>query len=250
MRTLILTLFATIVATSSAFSITLEEIMAKNVAARGGDKLKAVQTFVIDGRMSMAQGMELKMTQTVKRPNKIRMDMTVQGMSIIQAFDGTTGWAVNPMSGGVPEKLSEAEGKNLKDRANIDGMLASAIASGHKVELIGLEDLDGASAYKIKVTDTDNDVSYVFIDATTWLETQVRTKTTMMGQEADVEIVFTSYQEVGGVQFPMEIEMRADGETFMTISYSNPKINVDVPDSRFAFPASGSAPSQPKTKKN
>jgi hypothetical protein len=63
------------------------------------------------------------------------------------------------------------------------------------------------------------------------------TKFSMMGQEADVEMVFSNFQDVNGVQMSNLMEMRSDGQTMMSMTYTSTKANVDLPDSRFAFPA-------------
>ena len=67
--------------------------------------------------------------------------------------------------------------------------------------------------------------------------TKMEKKMNMMGQEADVEMVFSNYQDVNGVQMPMLMEIRNDGQTMMSMTYSSIKANVDVPDGRFAFPS-------------
>ena len=181
--------------------------------------------------------MEMTFTQSTKRPSKYRMDLTVQGMSMIQAYDGTTAWAVSPMAGNKPEKQPATEAKRLAEQADMDGLLVDWKTKGYTLELVGPEDIDGATAYKIKVTDKDKDVKFVFIDATTWLDAKLSMRINMMGQEADVDLFLSNYQDVAGVQTPMQMEMRQDGQVMMVITYSNPKVNVDIPDSRFAFPA-------------
>ncbi len=199
-------------------------------------KLKAIKSLSLDGTMSMAQGMEMTFSQATKRPSKYRMDLTVQGMSMIQAYDGTTAWSVSPMAGNKPEKQPAAEAKRLAEQADMDGLLVDWKSKGYTLELVGPEDIDGATAYKIKVTDKDNDVKFVFIDATTWLDVKLSMRISMMGQEADVDLLMSNYQDIAGVQTPMQMEMRSEGQVMMVITYSNPKVNLEIPDSRFAFP--------------
>ncbi len=238
MKSFLLVVSFILVGALSAFAITLDEVLAKNLEARGGlAKLKGITSLSFDGTMSMAQGMEMTFTQSTKRPSKYRMDLTVQGMSMIQAYDGTTAWAVSPMAGNKPEKQPATEAKRLAEQADMDGLLVDWKTKGYTLELVGPEDIDGATAYKIKVTDKDKDVKFVFIDATTWLDAKLSMRINMMGQEADVDLFLSNYQDVAGVQTPMQMEMRQDGQVMMVITYSNPKVNVDIPDSRFAFPA-------------
>jgi outer membrane lipoprotein-sorting protein len=237
MRLLVATLALLVVGATSSFSIDLEEVIAKATAARGGEKaIKALSTVVKEGTMSMAQGMELNFTETTKRPSKFRMDMSFQGMAMVQAFDGTTAWSINPMNGGKPEKAGAEEVKKMVEQADMDGELIDWKNKGYKLELVGSEDIDGSTAYKIKST-KDDETSFIYIDAVTWYLAKVDKKINMMGQEAEVEMVFSNYQDVNGVQMPMLMEMRSDGQTMMSMSYSSIKANVDVPDARFAFPS-------------
>jgi outer membrane lipoprotein-sorting protein len=237
MRNLIAILTIAVVSTASVFAIDLDEVIAKATAARGGEKaIKAISTVVKEGTMSMAQGMELNFTETTKRPSKFRMDMSFQGMAITQAFDGTTAWAVNPMAGGKPEKAGSEEVKKMAEQADMDGELIDWKKKGYKLELVGSEDIDGSTAYKIKST-KDDETSFLYIDAVTWLLAKIDKKMSMMGQEAEVEMVFSNYQDVNGVQMPMLMEIRSDGQTMMSMSYSSVKANVEVPDARFAFPS-------------
>lgn len=140
------------------------------------------------------------------------------------------------MSGGKPEKQSAEESKESVERADFDGVLVDYKEKGKKVEFVSNEDIDGTTAYKLKVTDKDGKESFLYIDATTYYEMRVDSKISMMGQEADVEMVFSNFQDVNGVQMPHLMEMRADGQTMVSMTYTSTKANTDVPDSRFAFP--------------
>jgi outer membrane lipoprotein-sorting protein len=234
--TALVTLF--VVMAASAFATDVKDIIAKNIEAKGGlSKMKAIKTLVREGTMSMAQGMELNFTQSFKRKNKMRMDMAFQGMSIVSAFDGETAWSMNPMAGNKPEKQSAEESKQALEQADFDGDLVDYLEKGKKVEYLSTEDIDGTTAYKLKITAKDGKESFLYIDATTNLEMRLDTKFSMMGQEADVEMVFSNFQDVNGVQMANLMEMRSDGQTMMSMTYTSNKANVDLPDSRFAFPA-------------
>lgn len=234
-----LALFACILALSysTAFGITADEIIEKSINARGGlSKIKALDSYQADGTISTIQGMEMTFSQVLKRPRKFRMDMSVMGMSIITAFDGTTAWNVNPMTGSKAEKSTGQEQQRLEDQADIEGALVDWKEKGLKIELAGSEDVEGMPAYKLKVTKKTGEVKHIYIDATTWLEVKMSSHTSVMGQEADIDMIFSDYRDVAGVQIPMLIEMRSEGSTIMTMTFSSIKANIDIPDARFAFP--------------
>ncbi len=77
---------------------TLDEIVNKYYAANGTEVLEKATTLYMEGHMSQ-MGMEMPMTITVKKPNKVRVVITFSGMEIITTFDGEKGYMVNPLSG-------------------------------------------------------------------------------------------------------------------------------------------------------
>src|SRR5262245_2842851 len=78
----------------------VDESIAKHVAARGGmDKLKSVQTLRMSGKMVMGPGFEAPVAVEIKRPQHMRMEMKFQGMTAVQAYDGTSGWMIMPFQG-------------------------------------------------------------------------------------------------------------------------------------------------------
>jgi hypothetical protein len=79
---------------------TLDEVLAKNLKAKGGlDKIKAVQTIRATGTMTVGPGMEAPFVLEEKRPNMMRLEFTLQGMTGVQAYDGKVGWQLMPFQG-------------------------------------------------------------------------------------------------------------------------------------------------------
>lgn len=228
-----------IVCAVSASAQTVDEIISKNLTARGGlDKIKAVKSIKTSGKILM-QGMELPIVVQVKRPNAIRMEMSFQGKSIVQAFDGSTGWSIMPFAGSSdPQKMSEEEVSQMKDDADIDGPLVDYKEKGYSVELIGKEDLEGSPAFKLKVTKKSGDVSYIYIDAESYLEVKSTSKRKIQGNEMEIETYTSDYKSVGGLMFPYTIEQKVRGNT-MTQSVLE-KVELDAPmeDTIFRMPSS------------
>lgn len=229
----------TMVSVSSA--ITLDEIVAKNIEARGGEAaFKKIQSLKANVSMSMAQaGMEMSMSITMKRPQKMYVEIEVMGAKIVQAYDGKNGWSINPMMGSdKPQQMSEEELKDIRENANMDGDFIDYKTKGTKLEYLGTADVDGTTAYKIKVTKKDGLTKMVFVDAITFLELKEERSTNLGGQELEAEFVYGDYRSVGGIQFPMLMETRYQGQTVMSMTWSNIETNVKIDDSLFAMPAS------------
>src|SRR5438874_13379319 len=83
---------------SAAAAQTVDDIVAKNLQARGGaDKIKAVQTLKMTAKLN-SQGMDLPMTLYAKRPNLTRKELTLGAQKMLFVFDGTDAWHNNPLA--------------------------------------------------------------------------------------------------------------------------------------------------------
>ena len=59
----------------------------------------------------------MKFTETKKRPGGLRTDTVLQGMNLVQAYDGTSGWKIFPLYGRKdPEKMSADEARSMAER--------------------------------------------------------------------------------------------------------------------------------------
>lgn len=232
---------AALLLTTMAFTaraITPDEIISKSVDAQGGlAKFKAITSFTATGTMAMAQmQMDMSFTLKVKRGNKMRVENEMQGMKFIMALDGTNGWMVNPMAGtGKAEKLPEDQIKDMKDMADIDGDLVGYKEDGWSVENLGSVDVDGSTAYKLKFT-REKDTKFIYIDAVSFLELKKESKGSMMGQEMEMETIYSDYQNIGGTLRPFQMEMRTQGRTIQTITVKKVDTNVEIADSVFTMP--------------
>jgi outer membrane lipoprotein-sorting protein len=236
-----------------AADLTVEQILAKNAAAKGGvDKLRALQSVRFTGKMSMGP-MEAPLTMTKKRPESMRVDFTVQGMTGTQAFDGTNGWMVMPFMGKKDaEALSGEMLKDLKEQADFDGPFLDPEKKGYKVELLGTEEVEGTKAYKLKLTRDGND-TIVYIDADSFLDIKTVSHRKMQGQEIETETSFGNYQEFGGLLFPTSIETKPTGAAaahggHQAITIEKVELNPAVDAALFTMPVKKPEAAAPATK--
>jgi len=218
---------------------TVDELLAKHYAAQGGlDKLKAINTTRVTGTLGVGPGMEAPFTMERKRPGKSRMEFSLQGMTGIRAFDGAKTWSVMPFMGKKdPEVGSDEENKNAQDDADFDGTLVDWKAKGHTVELVGKESVEGADAYKLKVTKKNGKIEYHYLDAETYLLVKTEGKANVRGTEMDVETTFSDYKDVDGMMQPFSVEQGAKGmPQKQKMTFTKIEMNVPMDDSRFAFP--------------
>ncbi|MBW8873500.1 MAG: DUF4292 domain-containing protein [Acidobacteria bacterium] len=237
---------------AAAWAQTADEIIEKHLQAMGGkDKIKAVQSERITGKMVMGQGMEAPFTMEMSRPNKMRMEFTFQGMTGVQAFDGKAGWSVMPFMGKTdPEAMPEEEAKKMQEQSDMDGLLMDYKEHGRTVELAGKEDVEGTPAYKLKVTQKSGDIVYVYIDTEQYMQLKQTGKTKVRGQEIESQTVFGDFKKVDGLVFPYSIEQKAQGAPGgMVMTVSKIELNPSVTDSRFTMPAAAEKkPAAPEKK--
>ncbi len=226
-------------------SLTVDEIISKHLAARGGaDDEKAVKSVKMSGKILVQGGaLELPGTMQIKRPGMMRMDLAIQGKSIVQAFDGTTGWAVNPFEGSSePQKASEADTRELAEDADLDGPLVDHKAKGYTIDLAGKEDFEGTPVYKLKVTAKNGDVSYFYLDAGNFLSLKEVSKRKVQGVEAEIESLLGDYKPVEGMMMPFSIENKVGGRTVAQYVIEKIEFNTTMDDANFRMPAKSAPP--------
>lgn len=224
----------------------LDTILAKNLAARGGEAnlnaLKSLRTtgkVVIGGRGFSIEA-ELGLLQ--KRNAMMRLEVSLQGLTQINAYDGREGWSISPFQGRRDAERSSADDSlQLAQQADIDGPLVGWRQDGHRIEFLGTEDLDGTPALKLRVNRKDGDLQYVYLDPDTFLEIRVTTINRVRGVESITETDFGSYQQVAGVWMPFALESgQQGGPRNFKLNIVAAEPNVAVDDALFRFPAAGS----------
>jgi len=240
LRHLLATLALASLAPVAASAQTADELVAKNLAAKGGlEKIKAVQTMRVTGTMPVIQGAEAPFVMEMKRPNQIRLDVNYQGMTTTQAFDGTVGWQVLPGSGRrEPQVLPQEAVKQFASQADMDGPLVDYQSKGHKVEYVGREKVEGTDTYVLKVTLKSGEVNRIFLDAEQYLEIRSEGKSRgPTGGELEIETLIGDYREVAGLMLPHMRESGPKGGTQkMKMTIQKVEVNVPVDDARFKMP--------------
>src|SRR5438874_9982422 len=220
---------------------TVDELVAKNIEAKGGaTALHDLQSLRLTGKLLVQQGgqIELAYMQTKKRTDEVRTEASLQGMTQIQAYDGKEGWKVSPFFGRKdPERMSADDVKALLEDAEMDGPLADWQAKGNTVEYLGTEDVDGTPAHKLKVTRKNGDVSFVYLDPEHFLEIRVVTQRTRHGAYEEVETDLGDYEKAGGVFVPTSIEVGGKGAPDkQRIIIDKVEANVPLDDTILHFP--------------
>lgn len=240
----VLALAALVLPAATAGAETVDEILAKHFEAQGGvEKLKQVESFRFTGKMTVGPGMEAPFVMERKRPGKNRVEFTFSGMTGIRAFDGKQGWQLMPFMGQKePEPFDAADQADALDEADFDGPLMDWKAKGHAVELAGTEAVEGADAFKLKLTRKSGKVEYFYLDTETFLTVKQEAKRTVRGTEVETESYLSDYKEVEGLMVPYAMSQGMKGhERRQAMTFEKIEVNVALDDSRFTMPAPAAA---------
>jgi len=222
------------------FAQTADEIVSKYVTTIGGmAKIDAVKSLRRTGKFTGGGGFEARIVETKKRPNMIRQEFSLQGMTGVTAYDGKSGWKIVPWQGKKdPEPLGEQEMKTIVDDSDFDGPLVNYQAKGNKVEYVGTEPVEGTDAYKLKVTLKNGDIFYYYMDTDYYVPIKIETKRFVRGEEREFETSLGDYKEVGGWYQPYSFETNAKGSpNKQKITIEKVELNVPLDDSVFVEPA-------------
>ncbi len=217
---------------------TVDEIIGKYYGASGGlDKFKAVNSMRITGRMTLGQGMEAPFVRITKRPNFVRLDFTLQGMTATQAYDGRTAWWLIPFMGQTaPEVMPADLAKDMEEEADFDGPLVDYQPRGILVELVGQEPVEGTNTYKLKVTMKNGNVTTYFLDAEYYLPIRTEAKRTVQGRELNIVTALGDYKPEGGLIVPHSIQVTGQGPGVQAFVIEKIEMNPALKDEDFKMP--------------
>ncbi len=233
MKKLIITTLAILIIVSMNFvqAQSLDDVLKKHFKAVGQDKLVAAKTYYMKAKLSQ-MGMDLPMEMKMKRPNKFRVEMEMQGQKMIQAFDGEKGWMIAPWISPDPQVLEGDQLKQAMEQADFEGELYNYKQKGSSVDFVGKVNADGKEAYKIKLTSKDGSVKNYFIDAKTNLIFKVKAKISAGGQEIEVDQLLSDYKDFDGIKMATKMESKTPmGNVSITVIEF--KINEKFDDSVF-----------------
>lgn len=231
---------AALLATAPApANLSADQLVAKYVQRVGGmEKIQAVTTLRRSGKLTQPNGSEARVVTESKRPNKLRQEFTLQGMTAINAYDGATGWKISPFQGKKdPEALSEEEMKTMVEDSDLDDPLIGYQEKGNKVEVLGTDDVEGTDTYKLRVTLKDGTERTYYLDTDSGVPIKIEIKRIVRGAPQESEQFLGDYKEVSGWYLPFAIETGAKGSSVHAkITYEKIEANVPIDDHRFEMP--------------
>jgi hypothetical protein len=223
----------------------VDDIIAHYLKTVGGmEKIQSVKTLRRTGKFIGGGGFEAAILQENKRGNLVREEFALQGMIGINAYDGKTGWKIEPWNGKKDaEALGEEEMKSILEDSDFDGPLVNYRQKGNKVEFAGRDTFEGTDTFKLKVTMPNGDTYVIYLDTDYYVPIKIDTRRIVRGAEHEYETVLGDYKEVAGWYLPYSVEIGVKGsqDKAKTV-YEKIEANVTIDDGRFSMP---SAPKKP-----
>lgn len=218
------------------FAQEADDILEKSNKAMGADAAKGITSYIVNGEMSMSNGMSGKMTIYFKEGNKLLVRQVIESMGVEMTMgcDGNDCYANDAMMG-----LRKLEGQD-KDQLIQGNNFTSSLdykANYPKREYKGEADVNGKAAHKVyleteggmKMTNYYDKESYMLVknDVTMKSPMGEMTAESWVKDYKDIFKGFTIPSSMLAKTMGMEINMK----------FTEVEVNVDIPDSKFALPA-------------
>jgi outer membrane lipoprotein-sorting protein len=235
-----------------AHAQTVDEVIAKNLQARGGvEKLKAMTSAKTTGDVEQ-RGNKIHVVTWAKRPNLMRRELdrtpppptpgrvtlpgTTGPQKAVMAFDGSTVWVINPMMGEGPQAITGPQADVAKGDAEFDSVLLDYKAQGHRVELMGTQPINGKPAYHLKITRKNGFVQDYYLDVETGLEVRIGTTVEQDGVRTEVATDLSDYRTIDGLTVPFTMRQSVNGTTVSEVTIAKWEVNVPIDDELFKMP--------------
>lgn len=236
MKKLIIPFLLSLIFFTQSFPQTVDEILAEHFAVIGQEKLLETETFSTKGKIIQGQ-FEIPFTSYHKRPFSFKSEASFQGMEIITAYDGETGWSINPFAGNKdPQPMTEEQIDRTALQADYDGALYNYKEKGYEIEFTGTEELDDIEVYLLKLTRANGDVITYYIDSENYVMLKTKSKMMIQDVETEMETIFSNYKYTDEILNVYSIETQSDGQTVMQMVFDEITYNVDFDDSIFDMP--------------
>lgn len=269
-------LAATAAAAGKTAALSVDQIVDKHVAARGGlSAWRALQALSVSGKLdagtadsversrlvaqqqvgasgrraqraaaaaaakSAAEQVQLPFRMEVKKPHRSRLEIDFAGKTAVQVYDGEHGWKFRPyLNRDDVEPFTAEEAKTEASREALDDPLMDYAAKGTRIALEGTEALGGHDAYRLKLTLRNGDVQHVWVDAQSFLDVKVEgIPRRMDGRMRKVFVEQREFRAEKGLVIPHLYVTTVEGYPGAhRMSIESVTVNPALDDARFARP--------------
>lgn len=235
-RSFLLFSLCTILFAGFAQDLSLEDILKRHFSTTGIDKLQSIRTIIMTGTMVQNDVMPAKIIRA--RPDQYLMEYDVADITAYVGYDGKTAWFTAPWTGNAkPQDMPEDRARDVRTRADFDGILYHWKEKGHQAELTGRDTVDTEICYNIKVTKSDGGVEFYSIGKDDLLLKKRSFQRISRGKEVTFENRFKDYREVEGIKFPFTIETHFAGQLYNSLQFETIVLDQKTDPAIFHKPA-------------
>jgi hypothetical protein len=192
-------------------------------------------TLIMTGTIIQQDAMPAKITRM--RPDKYLMEFDIQDITGFQGYDGQTAWSIAPWTGNSkPQVMPDDRTRDMRSRADFDGLLYNWKEKGHSVELAGRDSVEKTPAFKLKVTKKEGGVEFYYLEAANYTLLKRDYSRMVRGKEVTVEIYYRDYRKVEGVLFAFAQETYFGGQFYNTLQFDTIQLNQPVDAGSFRMP--------------
>jgi hypothetical protein len=224
-------------ASAAPAEMTVEDVIAKHVAARGGKEAwSKIETIKCTGTFTAFSEVD-RFTMHKKRGDMYHMDHKLNGAPVLIGNDGKTPWQDSQLfsQGGAQPLTGPDLAAQLREFDFVNPLFEVA-ERGYAVELIGETEYEGLPAIGIKLTRTDDSEETWYLDPETYLEMARTSPGSDFGRPMEQRTFFDDFRAVSGVMIPHLTETQwYTRDRVMRIETI--EVNVPIEDALFRMPA-------------
>lgn len=223
---------------------TPENIAANIVYARGGmARIQNIQTERMIGTILVGD-QQGSFVREVKRPGKVRMEVTLAGKTTVETYDGAVGWKLDGIAGnGTARHLSTDEKSRLAEEADVDGPFADFATKGTSIEALDKEWLGPSLVWKLKVALKSGETEFYYVESTGYYILLRENTRVSDNATTKSDTIYKDFRRVEGILFPFTVVSSTDkGDPATILQFQTIEVNRPISDSDFGLPESSGTP--------
>jgi outer membrane lipoprotein-sorting protein len=222
-------------------------VIDKAIQATGGaEKLAKIKAVHFKGKgkfYGMGEGIDYTGEWNIQPPEKFRVqinfEINAMKITFVMVFDGKKGWRkINEDTMELNED-EVAEGKEDQYAGQVDMLIPLIKDKGFELSPLGESKVEDKAAVGIRVAHKGHRDINLFFDKKTGLllksERTIKDQQ-MGGKERMQESLHSDYKDIGGIQHPMKVLIKRDGEKYVEGEATDFETKDQTDDSVFVKP--------------